>query len=65
MEAMIKEFENTIFIKEMEDCECCRGFVEECKGQTCKILGQCFCFTKHCVDDIPSELDGLIIMQEM
>lgn len=26
-------------------CECCKGYIDECNGETCKILGQCYCFS--------------------
>jgi hypothetical protein len=27
-------------------CECCHGNVDECAGQTCQILGQCYCYSQ-------------------
>ena len=28
------------------DCECCKGFVYNCKGEACVDLGQCYCKMK-------------------
>lgn len=37
-----------------QNCECCKGFVYRCKGETCKSLGQCFCKMK---DDCEEKLE--------
>ena len=36
------------------DCECCKGFVFNCKGETCADLGQCYCKMK---DECDKKLD--------
>ena len=33
----------TIFIAKFESCQCCSGFVNNCKGQECDFLGLCYC----------------------
>ena len=40
------------WIPKYKDCKCCYGFVYNCKGDTCAMLGQCFCKMK---DDIEKE----------
>ena len=42
------------WIPKYKDCQCCYGFVYNCKGNTCASLGQCFCKMK---DDIEEEED--------
>ena len=37
------------------DCECCKGFVYNCKGEACVDLGQCYCKMK---DECDKKLDG-------
>ena len=37
------------------DCECCKGFVYNCKGEACVDLGQCYCKMK---DECGKKLDG-------
>ena len=34
-----------------KDCECCKGFVYKCPGESCKNLGQCYCKMKDEVDN--------------
>ena len=36
------------------DCECCKGFVFNCKGEACADLGQCYCKMK---DECDKKLD--------
>lgn len=31
-------------------CECCKGFVYKCEGETCKSLGKCYCKIKAQID---------------
>jgi len=31
------------FVKECENCPCCKGFVYNCSGEACKNLGRCYC----------------------
>ena len=38
-----------------KDCECCKGFVYNCKGEACVDLGQCYCKMK---DECDKKLDG-------
>ena len=37
-----------------QKCQCCHGFVYNCKGNICHSMGQCYCKMK---DDIEQELD--------
>ena len=37
-----------------KDCKCCRGFVYNCQGETCILMGQCYCKMK---DDIEQNED--------
>jgi hypothetical protein len=32
------------------NCECCKGFVYKCQGETCQTLGKCFCKLKAQMD---------------
>ena len=35
-----------------KDCECCKGYVYNCKGDVCQSLGQCYCKMKDdCEED--------------
>ena len=35
-----------------KDCECCKGYVYNCKGDVCQSLGQCYCNMKDdCEED--------------
>ena len=36
------------FLKERENCTCCRGYVNNCSGDACANLGVCYC---TCVDE--------------
>ena len=37
-----EEDENKCYPK-YKNCNCCKGYVYKCNGETCKSLGQCFC----------------------
>ena len=37
-----EEDENKCYPK-YKSCNCCKGYVYKCNGETCKSLGQCFC----------------------
>ena len=37
-----------------KDCKCCHGFVYNCQGETCILMGQCYCKMK---DDIEQQED--------
>ncbi len=39
------------WIEKYKNCECCRGFVYKCKGDTCASLGQCYCKMKDDCDN--------------
>ena len=47
------------WIPKYKDCPCCKGFVYNCNGDTCTLLGQCYCKMK---DDIEED-SNLIISQ--
>ena len=32
------------------NCDCCKGFVYKCEGDTCKSLGKCYCKIKSQID---------------
>jgi hypothetical protein len=32
-----------LWYPEYKDCECCKGYVNRCEGETCIYLGKCFC----------------------
>ena len=34
----------TLFYEAFKGCHCCKGHVYNCEGQTCLILGSCFCY---------------------
>ena len=36
--------DNLNYIKELEYCTCCKGFINNCRGIACKNLGVCFCY---------------------
>ena len=69
MDMIVKDMVENDIIEEMEnaesededkwfpkykDCECCKGFIFKCKGQTCADLGQCYCKMK---DDCDKQAD--------
>ena len=37
-----EEDENKFYPK-YKNCQCCKGYVYKCNGDTCKSLGQCYC----------------------
>ena len=37
-----EEDENKFYSK-YKNCQCCKGYVYKCNGDTCKSLGQCYC----------------------
>ena len=37
-----EEDENKFYLK-YKNCQCCKGYVYKCNGDTCKSLGQCYC----------------------
>ena len=39
------------WIPKYKDCECCSGFVYNCKGKACSSLGVCYCKMKDEIDD--------------
>ena len=45
-EKQINDFvdDNLNYIKELEHCECCKGFINNCSGIACKNLGVCYCY---------------------
>ena len=43
-----------VWIPKYKDCECCKGFVFNCRGETCADLGQCYCKMK---DECDKKLD--------
>jgi len=38
--------DDNLFYVSFKDCECCKGYVYNCKGNTCKFLGACYCIVK-------------------
>ena len=44
-----------MWIPMYKDCECCKGFVFNCRGEICADLGQCYCKMKVECD---KKLDG-------
>ena len=46
------------WIPDYRDCECCHGFVFNCKGEACSDLGQCYCKMKD-------ECDKRVIENQM
>jgi hypothetical protein len=32
------------FHEKSKDCDCCHGYVNECKGAMCEMLGCCHCY---------------------
>ena len=43
MEAQVDPELGTIFIKQVEDCDCCHGLINNCNGDICEQLGMCYC----------------------
>jgi len=41
------EDEGEEWFPDYRSCHCCKGFVNNCKGETCVTLGQCFCIIKN------------------
>ena len=31
------------YLEKYKNCTCCKGFVNKCKGEVCRDLGQCYC----------------------
>lgn len=46
------ESDDEKWFPKFENCECCKGFIYQCKGETCKDLGVCFCKVKNIHDEI-------------
>ena len=42
-DAQVDHEMGTVFVKDMESCTCCKGFINNCKGEQCQSLGMCFC----------------------
>lgn len=36
--------DNAFFYEVSKDCQCCKGHVYNCSGETCMLLGSCFCY---------------------
>ena len=36
----------TIFIEQIEDCECCHGMINNCNGDFCENIGMCYCLAE-------------------
>ena len=39
------------WLPKYKDCKCCKGFVYNCKGESCASLGQCYC---KMIDEVDS-----------
>ena len=50
-DAQVDQDMGTIFMKSIEDCSCCKGFVNNCKGKACDNLGMCFCIAARMHED--------------
>ncbi len=46
LEAQVDPELGTIFIQQFEECTCCHGLINNCKGQFCENLGMCFCVSE-------------------
>ena len=45
LEAQVDPELGTIFIQQIENCSCCHGLINSCKGEMCEHLGMCYCIS--------------------
>ena len=45
MDVQIDAELGTIFIQQIENCECCQGMINNCRGDFCENIGVCFCIS--------------------
>ena len=46
LEAQVDQELGTIFIAQFEQCSCCHGLINNCRGEICEDLGMCFCVSE-------------------
>eukprot|EP00354_Favella_ehrenbergii_P000819 CAMPEP_0170463356 /NCGR_PEP_ID=MMETSP0123-20130129/8499_1 /TAXON_ID=182087 /ORGANISM="Favella ehrenbergii, Strain Fehren 1" /LENGTH=116 /DNA_ID=CAMNT_0010728769 /DNA_START=218 /DNA_END=568 /DNA_ORIENTATION=+ len=42
----------TILIAKFENCDCCHGMINNCRGEICEDLGMCFCVSNSFHQDM-------------
>jgi len=45
-----EESDDEKWFPKYRNCECCKGFVYKCEGETCRNLGKCYCKIKAQMD---------------
>lgn len=43
MEVQVDPELGTIFIEQFENCDCCHGMINNCRGDFCGNIGMCYC----------------------
>ena len=39
-----------VWLKEYQDCPCCKGWIYSCSGEACKYMNMCYCKIKFDID---------------
>lgn len=52
---LIEEDRRLDFEADMKECECCRGYINSCRGEMCKKLGACSCIVQAEIETQHSE----------
>ena len=43
MEVQVDPELGTVFVQQFENCTCCHGMINNCRGDFCENIGMCFC----------------------
>ena len=51
----LEAMEELQLMEELKDCECCKGNFNNCNGEVCASMGNCFCYIQYCHEKSLSE----------
>ena len=46
LDAQVDSELGTIYIQQIESCDCCHGLINNCNGDMCEQLGMCYCISE-------------------